>query len=404
MAPSPLEEQVSVDISQPLHNAFMSESAEHSNDSNKEVDMHMQTVDFITMATEVAANIMPEIQKTIEKAIQNALHNFQGQLNKHKGQIEELEQRVSSLEEDNKQLSSQLEEMVAETKRLADKVEDLENRSRRSNLRMVGRYEAVPIAELQRLCERDLPAALGINKDCRVERAHRRAADNPRHLASGSSAEWGCSPGEMRLISWRSLLNVLFLTRCIVSQQPALQLDKYEISLFSEDIILSSVIWLMPPYCLYEAWMLRALDVSVAPRSTSLIEVEVQILGNNETFVVPDRFNVPQCKSMFGEPSPLDLYVFQVGPDLSNQNADQVIRVLPGTTYLIRFMLYNSNKQIAYTNWSQPFMTRDLPPNPREMRFVFEGRSGGMVVITVLLSISMFMLLVSLAVTFTIQK
>ncbi|XP_073425990.1 uroplakin-2-like isoform X1 [Dendrobates tinctorius] len=208
----------------------------------------------------------------------------------------------------------------------------------------------------------------------------------------------------MRPISWRSLLNVLFLMRCVISQQTALLLDKFEISLFSEDLILSSVIWLMPPYCLYEAWIHQALDVSVAPRSTSMIEVEVQILGNNETYVVPDKFALPQCISMFGEPSPLDLYVFQVGPDISNQNADQVIRILPGTSYLIRFMLYNANKQIAYTNWSQPFMTRDLPPNPREMRFVFEGRSGGMVVITVLLSISMFMLMVGLVVTFATHK
>ncbi|KAM3923351.1 LOW QUALITY PROTEIN: Golgi-associated olfactory signaling regulator [Leptodactylus fuscus] len=109
---------------------------------------------------------------------------------------------------------------------------------------------------------------------------------------------------------------------------------------------------------MYEAWMLQALDTSVAPRSTSLIEVQVQIMGINETYVVPDRFNMPQCRTMFADPSPAEQYVFQVGPDISNLKGDQVIKILPGTTYMIRFVLYNADKQYAYTNWSQAFKTR----------------------------------------------
>ncbi|XP_066453675.1 uroplakin-2-like [Eleutherodactylus coqui] len=206
----------------------------------------------------------------------------------------------------------------------------------------------------------------------------------------------------MRHILGIGLLAALFVTRCVLSQRKPLLLDEYKISLFSKDRILSTVIWLKPPYCLYEEWMLQALDTSVAPRITSQIEVQVQITDNsNETYVVPHKFQVPQFSSLFGERSPTDLYVFQVGPDISNQNANQVIKILPGTAYTIRFILYNDgNKEIAYTNWSQPFKTRDLPPNPREMKASFEGRSGGMVVITVLLSIAMFLLLVGLAVTF----
>ncbi|XP_056399669.1 uroplakin-2-like [Hyla sarda] len=107
---------------------------------------------------------------------------------------------------------------------------------------------------------------------------------------------------------------------------------------------------------------------------------------------------------MFGEHPPTELYFFQVGPDLVNQNGNQIIRIMPGTSYLIRFVLFNANTQITYTNWSQPFQTRDLPPNPNEISASFEGRSGGMVVITVLLSISMFLLLVGLAVAFGTPK
>ncbi|KAM4029731.1 LOW QUALITY PROTEIN: uncharacterized protein ACNLHF_022387 [Anomaloglossus baeobatrachus] len=161
--------------------AFSDDSINNPNDGSREDAQQPQTIDYKNMAAEVTANIMPGIQKTLEQAIQNVLHNFRGELNKHKGQIEELQQRVSSLEEENKQMSSQLEETVAETKRLTDKVEDLENRSRRSNLRLVGLSEAVPTAELQRLCERDLPTALGINRGCRVERAHRVGPDLRSH-------------------------------------------------------------------------------------------------------------------------------------------------------------------------------------------------------------------------------
>ncbi|XP_071969467.1 uncharacterized protein [Engystomops pustulosus] len=153
-------------------------------------------------------------------------------------------------------------------------------------------------------------------------------------MIPGNTAELSCAFGEMRRhILWSSLLMFLFATRYVLSQPQALLLDKYQISLFSEDRILSSVIWLTPPYCMYEVWMLQALDKSVAPRSTSLIEVQVQITGNNETYVVPDKFKIPQCRTVFGEPSPTDLYVFQVGPDISNEIGDTVIRILPGITY-----------------------------------------------------------------------
>ncbi|CAI9610574.1 unnamed protein product [Staurois parvus] len=115
-------------------------------------------------------------------------------------------------------------------------------------------------------------------------------------------------------------------------------------------------------------------------------------------------FSIPQCRTVFGEPPPKEPYVFQVGPNLSDKNNTEIIRILPGAAYKVRYILYNNATKLAYTQWSQPFKTRDLPQSPREMYVSLQGRSGGMVVITVILSISMFMLLVGLAVTFATHK
>lgn len=55
---------------------------------------------------------------------------------------------------------------------LADKVDDLENSTRRNNLRVVGLPESVKPAELQNICEEIIPKALGIHRKMVVERAH----------------------------------------------------------------------------------------------------------------------------------------------------------------------------------------------------------------------------------------
>ncbi|XP_077312240.1 uroplakin-2-like [Lithobates pipiens] len=150
--------------------------------------------------------------------------------------------------------------------------------------------------------------------------------------------------------------------------------------------------------------MMQTIDPSVATRDTSIIQAEVQVPEHNETYIVPNVFNIPQCRTVFGEPPPTETYVFQIGPNLIDGNNTQVIRIMPGIAYKVRYILYNNATKLAYTQWSQVFKTRDLPQSPREMYASLQGRSGGMVVITVILSISMFMLLVGLAVTFATHK
>lgn len=62
---------------------------------------------------------------------------------------------------------------------LADKVDNLENRSRRNNLRPIGMPETVKPSELHKICEETLPKALGIYRKIVVRRAHCIGAPQP---------------------------------------------------------------------------------------------------------------------------------------------------------------------------------------------------------------------------------
>lgn len=56
---------------------------------------------------------------------------------------------------------------------IIDKLDDLGNRSRRNNLRIVGLPETHKPQDLLHLCAIDIPKVLGIKKQCEVEWAHR---------------------------------------------------------------------------------------------------------------------------------------------------------------------------------------------------------------------------------------
>lgn len=54
-----------------------------------------------------------------------------------------------------------------------DKLDDLENRARRNNLRIIGIPESYNQSDIVRLCSKGIPEALGIPTSTPVERAHR---------------------------------------------------------------------------------------------------------------------------------------------------------------------------------------------------------------------------------------
>ncbi|XP_029441198.1 uroplakin-2-like [Rhinatrema bivittatum] len=177
------------------------------------------------------------------------------------------------------------------------------------------------------------------------------------------------------------------------------ELVDYPVTLYARDSRLSTLLWLRPAYCFYEKWLMDTVDPSQMDRRTAAIEVQVRLAGDNETYKLPQSYQVPPCSPMFQEPAAVLEFAYQMGPSIVSLNDSLVRSVLPGYSYRVRYVLYNRAKaQMAASNWSQSFQTRDMPQSGRDMKPTLEGRSGGMVVITVLLSIAMSLLLLGLGV------
>lgn len=142
-------------------------------------------LDYKRLAIEVARQIAPDLQETLEHTLQASLGKIQAELTNHSSRIEELKQRVLHLEKYNDALQAKLKNTAGKTEVLEELPEDLENLSRRNNLRVVGLPESVQHGNLHALCGANLSQVLGLNHKCRVERA-RRIGPVPAGVTSDS--------------------------------------------------------------------------------------------------------------------------------------------------------------------------------------------------------------------------
>ncbi|KAL7831314.1 hypothetical protein SRHO_G00308170 [Serrasalmus rhombeus] len=105
-----------------------------------------------------------------------AIQNVQQELHAHETRMSEAKSRVSTSEVNIESLQKQTEKMEATIKALTLKVDDLENRSRRSNLRLVGLAERAEGGDMCAFLERWIPQTLGSEvfpKPLTIERVHR---------------------------------------------------------------------------------------------------------------------------------------------------------------------------------------------------------------------------------------
>lgn len=144
-----------------------------------DAEMHQNepSLDYKRLATEVARQISPDIQETLAKTVTTMLSKIQSEVVQHDQRLDELEFRLQSLETEAERTQEHLQKVLQDNKRLGEKVEDLENRSRRNNLCILGIPESVPQKDLMLFCEQELPTALGLPHRCKVERAHRLGPD-----------------------------------------------------------------------------------------------------------------------------------------------------------------------------------------------------------------------------------
>lgn len=90
-----------------------------------------------------------------------------------------MEQRVSQLEEESQEDHFTITSLQQTTQQLQEKLDDLENRSRRNNLRIVGLPKPYKAGELYKPCTKSIPQVLGLTTKCMVKRAHRLRGYNP---------------------------------------------------------------------------------------------------------------------------------------------------------------------------------------------------------------------------------
>lgn len=106
----------------------------------------------------------------------SAIEGIQSDLRAVAVRVTEAEDRISTNQDDVASLKTQTSTMKATIEELVSKVDDLENRARRSNLRLVGLPEKVEGSDMCAFLERWIPEVLGGHNFPRpvlIERAHR---------------------------------------------------------------------------------------------------------------------------------------------------------------------------------------------------------------------------------------
>lgn len=143
------------------------------------------TLDYALMAQAVAEILKPTVVDAVEQAIEHSLAKLQTAVQAHDDRLDETEQHISTLEEELMEVHSGNNKTDTTIQMLLDKVDDLENRSRRNNLRIVGVLEMVKPIDLQKLCEEIIPQAMGMTKRVTVERDQRLGAPQPDRRGLG---------------------------------------------------------------------------------------------------------------------------------------------------------------------------------------------------------------------------
>lgn len=139
------------------------------------------------IAHQVVALLGPTLAATVDAAVQRGLEQLHLEVQSQAQRIAQTEDRISSLEDDSTAQSAILARITAENRELWSKLDDLENRSRRNNMRIIGLPESVTNNQLANICAKVIPEQLGLRIPCAVERAHRigqymESRTKPRHV------------------------------------------------------------------------------------------------------------------------------------------------------------------------------------------------------------------------------
>lgn len=148
-------------------------------------DSNRKTIQNQDAILEAITSLKSESLSRHRELIDGIAH-IRSDLDTIKGRMTTAEQRIGDTEDATAQLTSKVSELEATVKQLKEKNDDLENRSRRSNLRIIGLEEKAEGDDAEFFLENWLTEILGADNfphPLRIERAHRFAV-NPQSSSS----------------------------------------------------------------------------------------------------------------------------------------------------------------------------------------------------------------------------
>lgn len=132
-------------------------------------------VTYADMVRAVQDAVAPLLERHTTQ-LQQVVEEFKGQLHQIAITVHSTESRLGETFQDVHNLKENYDTLQKEHLKLCNKIDDLENRSRRCNLRILGLPETVKGPELFKFIQETLPDLLQISDTCSdmvVERAHR---------------------------------------------------------------------------------------------------------------------------------------------------------------------------------------------------------------------------------------
>lgn len=130
---------------------------------------------------DVTANVTKAMDEKLAPVLE-LLKKHGDTLDSHEKRLTETEQRIGALEDATDPVKTKVEFLEKTVNFLSERVDEMENRGRRRNIRIVGIPEDVEGTDPTRFFERWLPDALQIktkNDRIKLERAHRSLAPKP---------------------------------------------------------------------------------------------------------------------------------------------------------------------------------------------------------------------------------
>lgn len=120
------------------------------------------------------ADVLQAIRE-MDKRVANKIDGVMSAIKEINERVKEAEERISGAEDEIVQLNARANSVELQVKKLMDKVDDMENRNRRNNLRLVGLPEREEGADAGAFLEDFIPKILEMDSSTTlvIERAHR---------------------------------------------------------------------------------------------------------------------------------------------------------------------------------------------------------------------------------------